>query len=131
MPARKQTEKQFMDAARMAVQELGARLFRNNNGVAKFVHKGKETTVRYGLGTGTHDLIGWTSVVVTPEMVGRKVAVFTALEGKKNDRDKMTDEQLDFLRAVMIAGGISFEFRSADQAETRLKQEVFMIRGGK
>jgi hypothetical protein len=42
------------------------RLFRNNNGVAKMKDG---SVVRYGLGNGTSDLIGWESVVITPDMV--------------------------------------------------------------
>ena len=47
--------------------------------------------VRYGLGNvskelnkelKSSDLVGWTSVVITPAMVGKTVAVFTAIEVK-------------------------------------------------
>jgi hypothetical protein len=38
--------------------------------------------VRFGLGKGTSDLIGLRSVVVSPEMVGQRLAQFVALEIK-------------------------------------------------
>lgn len=110
------TEKQFMDGARMAVQTIGARVFRNNNGVARFEDNGKKRVIRYGLGKGTSDLIGWTPLVITKEIVGTTVAVFTALEGKKNPRDKLSEEQENFLSAVDQDGGVSGVFRSSDEA---------------
>lgn len=72
--------------------------------------------IRYGVGNpGGSDLIGWTPVVVTPDMVGRKVAVFTAIEVKA-PRGKPTDAQVNFLHQVALAGGIAGIARSADEA---------------
>lgn len=61
---------------------------------------------------GTSDLCGWTSVVVTPEMVGTKVAVFTAIETKKPKSDGRragvaSSDQLNFVDQVTKAGGIA------------------------
>ena len=65
--------------------------------------------VAYGLCTGSSDLIGWTPVTITPEMVGKKVAVFTAVEVKKNKFGKYraTDEQKHFITAVKNNGGMA------------------------
>ncbi len=58
--------------------ELGkrsnVRMFRNNVGMIN--------GVQFGLCVGSSDLIGFKSMTITPEMVGQKIAVFTALEVK-------------------------------------------------
>ncbi len=64
----------------------------------------RPTLVSYGLHKGSSDLIGWKVITVTPEMVGQKLAIFTALEVKAA-KGKATAEQLTFLRAVQAAGG--------------------------
>ena len=64
------------------------RIYRNNSGV---LLNEVGVPVRFGLGNTSKkvneqfkssDFIGWTPVVITPEMVGKTVAVFTALEAK-------------------------------------------------
>jgi hypothetical protein len=54
---------------------------------------------------GWHDCVGWTSVEVTPEMVGKKVAVFTFSEFKKPG-EKYRDEQRRLADLVTRMGGI-------------------------
>ncbi len=93
------------------------RVFRNNVGSGfqgRTVHEGTGEVVltgarriKFGLCEGSSDLIGWTTLTVTPEMVGRRVAVFTALEVKRDKKQKPTPEQVNFLRAVRQAGGIA------------------------
>src|SRR5271167_4918556 len=39
--------------------------------------------IQFGLAPGSSDLIGWRSVVVTAEMVGQRVAIFTGIEVKQ------------------------------------------------
>jgi len=119
---KRDSEKTFMDKARMAMQPHGCRLFRNNNGMAEFAVKGgRMQKVKYGLGTGTSDLIGWTQVTITEEMVGMTLAVFTAAEGKRG-RDKLTDEQGVFLEVVSLMGGISFVFKSPEHAAQQIER---------
>ena len=111
---KKKSEKQFMDEARIEAQKYGARLFRNNNGQATFVdERGNKRVVRYGLGTGTSDLIGWTPVKVTPDMMGQTLAVFTAMEGKRGS-DKVSEDQYRFLAAVRAVGGIAGIFEEPE-----------------
>lgn len=62
---------------------------------------------------GLHDYIGWHEVVITPDMVGKKVAVFASVEGKSEDGE-LRPEQITFLQAVRRAGGIAFVVRSPD-----------------
>ena len=72
--------------------------------------------VVYGLCPGSSDLIGWRTVEVTPEMVGRKLAVFVAVEAK-TVRGRASEEQQAFLQAVRAAGGIGVVARSPEGAE--------------
>ena len=91
----KMTETQLDDK----VKETHYNTFRNDNGkawvkgreyIAKkddyiFVKKGARvlvgsTKITYGLQPGSGDRIGYTELVITPDMVGRKVAVFTSIE---------------------------------------------------
>lgn len=70
--------------------------------------------MRAGLCEGSSDLIGWTTVEITPEMVGRKVAVFTAVEVKVPGK-RPTAEQVNFLAQVRTAGGIAEVLTDAEQ----------------
>ena len=88
-------------------------LFRNQSGA----YKAGNTYIRYGIANpGGADLIGWTQITVTPDMVGRKVAVFCALE-VKTPRGRTTKEQELFISAVRNAGGIAEIVRSEEEAE--------------
>ena len=94
-----------------------ARLFRNDNGVghvggtAKRTRDGKRALVgsrpvRYGLQPGSADLIGWTTITITPEMVGERVAVFTSVEAK-TEGDTIKSDQRAWARRVQYDGGIA------------------------
>lgn len=83
--------------------EEGHRLLRNNVGGFK---DARGAWVKYGVGgTGGSDLIGWTQIKITTDMVGLTLPVFTAIEVK--DKAKPTTEQLDFIASVQRANGIS------------------------
>lgn len=94
-----------MRAIMLALSKAGARVFRNNVGVAKFVKAGREYVVRYGLCTGSSDVIGFVPVTITPDMVGSTVAVFLAVEVK--DEARVTTEQAAFVAMVKARGGIA------------------------
>lgn len=117
------------------------RLFRINVGQAwtgrEVIHgRGQTVTLRRGdillrdahpFRTGTPvgyaDLTGWRSVDVTPEMVGRRLAVFAALE-VKGPRGRVTPEQTRFLQVVSEAGGLAGVPRSVDDAGKILYPEL-------
>lgn len=80
----------------------------------------KARPLHAGLCPGSSDLIGWRTVEITPEMVGRRLAVFVALEVK--DKGGLTDEQGRFLQVLGDAGGIAAEVRSVADAEAALRQ---------
>lgn len=73
-----------------------------------------------GLCIGSSDIIGWTPIYVTPEMVGCRVAVFTAAEAKTAE-GRATDDQERFMNAVQQAGGIAGIVRSPDEAEALVR----------
>lgn len=121
MPQIKYAERALRISVQRAVSGLGARWFRQNVGLAwqgeRIVKTGDSVyleharPVRAGLCEGSSDLIGWTPVRITPEMVGQTVAVFTAAE-LKTAKQNLTEEQATFLEAVQKAGGIAGVVRS-------------------
>lgn len=56
---------------------------------------------------GAGDLVGWTTVTVTPEMVGTRVAVFTSVEIKATKGGRISPEQINWRDKVVEAGGIA------------------------
>lgn len=71
--------------------------------------------IQAGLCAGSSDLIGFKSVRITPDMVGRTVAVFMAIE-VKTTTGKVTEDQNNFLNFVRSQGGISGVARSPEDA---------------
>lgn len=67
------------------------------------------------LAPGSSDLIGMTQVVVTPDMIGQTVAIFTALEVKRPGV-KPEPEQDEFVTFVRDFGGCADIVRSPDEA---------------
>jgi hypothetical protein len=91
-------------------QTPGLRVFRNNVGAIK---DRNNRLVRYGLCTGSADLIGWQSVVITPAMVGQSFARFVSIE-VKTPSGRLSPEQETWQAAVQKAGGIAVVARSVD-----------------
>lgn len=97
---------------------LGARLFRQNTGMA-WVGNVERGPGRFALGPndivirqarpfhagvpGMSDLGGWVPVEVTPDMIGSTVAVVAQVEVKENGRP--TPAQIAWIEAVNKAGG--------------------------
>jgi hypothetical protein len=90
------------------------RLFRNQVGSLPDPRTGRLVT--FGLAKGSADLIGWRTVVVTPEMVGQRIAVFTSLE-IKTPSGRVAPAQQHWLQAVRTAGGIAGIARSVRDSE--------------
>lgn len=97
---------------------LGHRLWRNNSGLARYKNDdGSMRSVKYGVAApGGSDLIGFTRVTITPDMVGDTVAIFTAVEAKTGDIG-LTKEQRQFLAMVRNLGGIAIEARKVEDYE--------------
>lgn len=92
-------------------------LARNNNGkiIKRFIEY-----MQYGLGVGTSDYIGFKSITVTPDMVGKPIAVFMAVEGKRYKNDKPDDNQAKFIKRIHEAGGIALVVNAEQEMEARL-----------
>lgn len=102
-----------MRAIMAGVSTPGVRVFRNNVGALKD-QEGR--LVRYGVANpGGSDLIGWKSVEITQNMVGRKVAVFLAIE-VKGERTPIRPEQRNFIDRVKADGGLAGIARCVDDA---------------
>lgn len=108
-----------------------ARLFRNNTGMGwqgrvtdnkngRMVIQGPRP-LRAGLIEGSSDIIGWTPINVTPEMVGRKIAVFTAIE-VKTGKQTATAKQKNFLNRVYADGGMAGIAFTPEEAEAIIQR---------
>lgn len=91
----------------------GVRLYRNNVGMDR------STNVRYGLATGSADLVGVRRVEVTEDMVGTVIGQFVAIE-VKTPKGRLRDEQKIWLRTISELGGIAEVVRSEEEAEQLL-----------
>jgi hypothetical protein len=114
-----------------------ARLFRNSVGTAwqgegftmkrgqVYTAEGGERLIfngrrlEFGLMKGSGDGIGWDSIEITPEMVGRRIAVFLSVETKAG-RKKPTEDQLNWQARVRAAGGIALIINDPDQLDFEL-----------
>lgn len=117
----------------LALSEAGSTVFRNETGgfwTGKVVHKAQDQVtlsnarmIQCGLCVGSHDVIGWTPVTVTQDMVGETLAVFTSVE-VKTGKGRPTTEQLSFEAAVRGAGGIAGIARSPEEALSLLARHT-------
>lgn len=111
-------ETQLQQQIRLALgTRPDARLFRNQVGSLPDPRTGRLVT--FGLARGSADLIGWRTIVVTPDMVGRRLAVFTSIE-IKTPTGRLRADQQAWLTAVQGAGGIAGVARSVTDAEQLL-----------
>jgi hypothetical protein len=94
------------------------RMWRNNVGAYPLANGG---FLRYGLCNGSADFIGLRSLIVTPGMVGKRVAVFLAIESKAPGNDA-EDHQETWLTEVRDAGAIAGVARNAEEAEQLLAE---------
>jgi hypothetical protein len=121
-----QTESNILKEILLACSQGGARIFRNNTAVAWVGTKLKSAPgtvmlkdarpLHAGLCQGSSDLIGWKTVTISTDMIGKKIAVFTAIE-VKSKTGRVTPEQLNFIQQVRNSGGISGIARDAEQAQ--------------
>lgn len=116
----------------------GDRLFRNNVGQGyQFVARPPDgwkpppflAPFNYGLPAGSGDLVGWTRVTITPEMVGQTLAVFASIEVKDPtwrstpsfESSKRGLAQAAWAKAVNDAGGRAGRAQSIDEAMAILR----------
>lgn len=106
-----QQETNVWKNAQLYASSLGHRLFRNQRYKGPIVRKGKVTKAWADCGVagdGGSDLIGWRSIVITEDMVGKKIAQFVAAEAKTKDNIRGgTPDQDAFIKTVKDFGGIA------------------------
>ncbi len=130
MPTESQTQALILRA--LGSRE-DTRLFRNQVGGAwmgkphgKILDLTEARFIQCGLAVGSGDLIGWHSVTVTPEMVGRKLAVFLSVE-VKTETGRVRPEQTNWLEQVRKHGGIAVVARSVDDAQKALASACALV----
>ncbi len=115
-----------MPAIQLAIgkHKPNVRVFRNNVGTGwqgETTRKGSLIIIQNprplhaGLCEGSSDLIGWTTIEVTPDMVGKKIAIFTAVEVKTSS-GRVSEQQVNFIEQVRKAGGIAGIARNETEA---------------
>lgn len=106
-------ESNIQQEVRLALSVGGVVTFRNNSGAYE---DDRGRWVKYGVGNpGGSDLIGFKQTVITPDMVGQKVAIFVAIE-VKTATGRVTEAQQNFIDQVNKAGGIAGIVRSKEDA---------------
>src|SRR4030042_2106676 len=88
------------------------RLFRINSGMGwsgKITHKGEFTIIKnarpfHGAPEGFGDLVGWTSIIITPDLIGKTLAIFTMEEVKATG--KLSAAQERFKEIIERMGGL-------------------------
>ena len=118
---------------RTEARRLGSTLFRNNSGV---LNDALGRPVRFGLGNESKkqnehikssDLIGITPIIITQEMVGKTIGVFTSLEIKREDwtfspKDKREVAQKNWIDFILMHGGFAGFANSVDRVIEILKR---------
>lgn len=133
-------EKSILNKLQLFASSLNARLFRNNNGLAYTGQAIRQPNgdillrnprpIKYGLGVGTGDLFGGTQIIITPDMVGRKVFVVTNYEVKTKNT-KTSKEQIAFHNMVNALGGISIidRFENEDIKGNSYRESIDKFQG--
>lgn len=107
------SESAVTSRVRLAAAQLNTPLWRNNRGAFR---DDTGRLIKCGLGSeadlSSSDYIGIRPVLVTPEMVGQVLGVFTAVEMKKegfkfNKNDKHLLQQKHFIDIVNNYGGFA------------------------
>lgn len=130
------TESEIKARIRLAIGSDAphCRLFNNPCGMAwagntlrierNIITLGNPHQIRYGLASpGGSDLIGFTAIEITPDMVGRKVAVFTAQEVKRPG-EPVPEHQRNFIGFVQESGGIAGVVRSPEDSLALVRRPV-------
>jgi hypothetical protein len=131
------SEKDIMHRIMIALTGAGARVFRNQVGLAyqgqaeRFTRRAqvrvgpgdillrRARTLRVGLPAGSSDLVGWRSRTIDEYDIGKTIAQFVACE-TKSATGELEPEQRIFLEVVRDSGGIAIVARDHDDAIAKL-----------
>lgn len=120
------TETDLSRQIQLALSDEHTRMWRNTVGqawIGAVTHLAdgsimirKPKRVTFGLCPGSADLIGPVSRIVTPQMVGTRVALFGAIE-IKTDKGRIAANQQAFVDTIIQLGGLAGIVRSVDEAK--------------
>lgn len=122
------SEKNILNQTMASMSAKGFKIFRNNTGMAWQGNRipfrdgillKNARPVKFGLCEGSSDLIGWKPYTITPNDVGKTIAIFTAIEIKSSKKIKITEKQKNFIQAVIRDGGIGEIIVYDDQEKNR------------
>ena len=132
------SEGNVQNSGRLTAAKEGATTFRNQVGAGwvctpdktkKYTKNGRRYVlledprwIEYGLGVGSGDTVGWKSVTITEDMVGKKIAQFVSIEYKTED-GRARKGQPEWHAAVCRAGGLS-GFARNDEDVRKILQGV-------
>lgn len=124
-------EANIQQLIRLKATELNATMFRINvgkgwtgNGTKK--HTNGDITIKNarpfstGVPVGYSDLSGVKPVIITPDMVGKKIGVAVFAE-VKTDKGRVRDEQVNFIERMQSLGAIAGVVRSVEDFEKLIK----------
>jgi hypothetical protein len=134
-------ESKATTVVRLEASRLGCRVFRNNSGACK---DDTGRLIRYGLGNESKklnqqfksgDLIGCTPIVITPDMVGQTIGVFTNIEVKaegkvkaaikrSNQQDTREWAQGNFIKLVLSLGGYAGFASNEEEVQEIIKNDT-------
>lgn len=130
------SEGNIQNSGRITAAKEGATTFRNQVGAGwvcppnktkRYTKGGKRYVLledprwlEYGFPVGSGDTLGWKSVVITPDMVGKKIAQFVSIE-YKTEEGRPRKGQPEWHNAVCKAGGLSGFARSDDDVRKILR----------
>lgn len=107
-------ESEVQNTIRLKLSQCGFILFRNNVGAWK---NSKGHWIRYGLCEGSSDLIGWRPLIITADMVGKKISQFVAVETKRSSKSRVSAKQSHFVNVVKNSGGVGIIASSIEDLE--------------
>lgn len=117
-------QKDLIAEVQLLYSKNGDRIFRQNKGAGwygKFLKPPMSTSaiinpsdvlirdakpMRAGMCPGNTDLVGWTTITIEPEHIGKRLAIFTAIECKTDTLPGSPDRK-KFVESVRLAGGFT------------------------
>ncbi len=70
---------------------------------------------------GASDLVGWTLIKITKDMIGKTIAVFTSIECKNSKGGKKEKGQQEWVDHIRKSGGIAGFAKSPEEAQEIIK----------